>query len=74
MRLNTSGTLSKDRLGLVHLTVVSHPPHFHIPSEAEEFTAVAGHQVKIKTKTYQEILKDATPSEEAARLSRASRP
>ena len=68
MKLNMSGTLSKDLLDQGPLRAVSRLPYSHGCSVANQTADKADSQVKIKTKVYQEILKDATPSEEAVRL------
>ena len=68
VKLNMSGTLSKDLLDQGPLRVVSQLPHSYGCFAVNQTVDEAGPQVKVKTKVYQEILKDATPSEEAVRL------
>lgn len=67
-KLNMSGTLSKDLLDQTPLRVVSQLPHLHGCFVANPTVDEAGPQVRIKTRVYQEVLKDATPSEEAVCL------
>lgn len=65
MKLNTSGTLSKDRLGQAPLRLVSDFVCTVVLGLGNSSINEAGSRVKVKTQVYQEVLKDATPSEEA---------
>ena len=68
VRLLTIETRSKDRLGPVPLTLVSSLIHVDLSAEGPPVDT-AGSKVKVKTEAYQEVLEDATPSEQAVRLS-----
>lgn len=65
VKLNTSGTLSKDRLGQAPLKLVSNFVRTDVSGLRNSTINEAGSRVKVKTQVYEEVLKDATPSEEA---------
>jgi len=65
VKLNTSGTLSKGRLGQAPLRLVSDFVCTDILELRNSTIDEAGSRVKVKTQVYEEVLKDATPSEEA---------